>query len=96
MAAVAAPRARLAGDERGGRQPGASLAPSSQSLSVLQVSGGKAFSYTSELKSTSRLYRVYRFRYPSPIVTSVAENNTIPGDYYLPSAVASDSPSGRP
>jgi hypothetical protein len=44
-------------------RPGASVAPASQSLPVLRVSGGKAFSYTSELKSTSRLYRVYRFRF---------------------------------
>ena len=54
------------------------------SLPVARVSSGQPFSYTAELTATTRLYRVYRLRYPSAIVTSVAENNTVPGDYYLP------------
>jgi hypothetical protein len=67
-------------------------APPRQSLPVSQVCNGRAFSYTVEERSTSRLYRVYRFSYPSPVVTAVAENNTIPGDYYLPKGIRPDGP----
>ena len=29
-------------------------------------------------------YRIYRLRYPSPVVTAVEANNTVPADYYVP------------
>ena len=28
-------------------------------------------------------YRVYRLTYPSPVVTPVEQNNTVPADYYV-------------
>ena len=89
MAAVAA--LALAGPAVGEAADGPDVL-ASRSAVVAQVSAGKAFSYKSELRSTSRLYCVYRFSYPSPMVTSVAENNTIPGDYYLPSGIGPDAP----
>ena len=42
------------------------------------------FSYCMELRSENDFYRVYRLTYPSPMVTTVEPNNTVPADYYLP------------
>jgi dienelactone hydrolase len=42
------------------------------------------FRYRMKLLRKEDAYRVYRLTYPSPMVTPVKQNNTIPADYYLP------------
>ena len=42
------------------------------------------FRYRMKLLREEDAYRVYRLTYPSPMVTQVKQNNTIPADYYLP------------
>ncbi len=36
--------------------------------------------------------QVYRITYPSPVVTPVEQNNTVPADYYLPEGIDPDAP----
>ncbi len=50
------------------------------------------FDYRMKLLSRRSGYRVYRLTYPSPVVTSVEQNNTIPADYYLPDGIAPGDP----
>lgn len=55
-----------------------------ESRAVAQTYNGRPFSYQIEPAEQTDTHRLYRIRYPSPITTAVVENNTVPGDYYLP------------
>lgn len=37
-----------------------------------------------EARAAGRGFRIFRLTYPSPVKTSVEQNNTVPADYYLP------------
>src|SRR5689334_11533280 len=43
-----------------------------------------AFNYRIELEREHDSFRVYRVTYPSPVLSEVAQNNTVPGELYLP------------
>ena len=64
---------------------------SSALFSVPNTFDGHTCSCQIELQKTERDFRVYRLRYPSPIQTPVAENNTIPAEYYLPDGAEAGS-----
>jgi dienelactone hydrolase len=55
-----------------------------QSHTVAQPHDGHPFSYQIEFVEEANAHRLYRIRYPSPVTTAVTENNTVPGDYYVP------------
>jgi dienelactone hydrolase len=55
-----------------------------ESHEVSNAYNNTPFQYQSRLLSDRAQFRVYRLTYPSPVVTSVPQNNTIPADYYLP------------
>jgi dienelactone hydrolase len=55
-----------------------------QTHAVAQSFNGRPFSYQIEFVEEANAHRLYRLRFPSPVTTAVAENNTVPGDYYLP------------
>jgi len=57
---------------------------SSALFSVPNTFDGQPCSCQIEFQKSEGGFRVYRLRYPSPIQTPVAENNTIPAEYYLP------------
>jgi dienelactone hydrolase len=40
-----------------------------------------------KLAATRRGYRIYRITYPSPLITPIMQNNTVPADYYLPDGI---------
>jgi dienelactone hydrolase len=58
--------------------------PQVQTHTVSHTYNARPFSYQLELVEQTDTHRLYRIRYPSPITTAVTENNTVPGDYYLP------------
>ena len=67
------------------QSPVQEVLPGTSSLfSVPNTFDGQPCSCQIELQKSERGFRVYRLRYPSPIQTPVAENNTIPAEYYLP------------
>ncbi|MBN1589593.1 MAG: prolyl oligopeptidase family serine peptidase [Pirellulales bacterium] len=59
---------------------------------VRKTYNDQPFDYTMKLAADRDAYRVYRLTYPSPVVTPVAANNTIPADYYLPKGIAPGDP----
>ena len=50
------------------------------------------FDYRIESRVERANYTVYRITYPSPLVTPLPQNNTIPAAYYLPNGVKPDDP----
>lgn len=61
-------------------------------FSVAQTFDKTPFSYRMELLSRKTGYRIYRLTYPSPVVTPVEQNNTVPADYYLPEGIGPNDP----
>ncbi len=58
-----------------------------QVVTVHQTYDGKPFSYRIESVADKAGYRLYRLSFPSPVVTSLVQNNTVPAEYYLPPGV---------
>ncbi len=63
-----------------------------QVVSVSQTYNDSPFSYRMKPLSENDHYRVYRLTYPSPVVTPVKQNNTIPADYYIPKGIKPGEP----
>ena len=63
-----------------------------QIVTVQQTYDRKPFEYRIESVTERSAYTVYRMTYPSPVVTSVPQNNTIPAEYYLPAGVRPGQP----
>lgn len=42
------------------------------------------FDYRIESRKARGRYSIYRLSYPSPVVTPLAQNNTVPAEYYVP------------
>jgi len=87
----AAPAAEARPDrQQAGGGAGVSADPPPVQVQVQETFNGKPFAYRQELRWQSPAFRIYRLSYPSPIVTRVPQNNTVPGDYYLPPAAQRD------
>ncbi len=67
-------------------------AESVQTISVTDTHNGQPFDYRIESKVKKSGYTLYKITYPSPVVTQVEQNNTIPAEYYLPDGVDPDDP----
>jgi cephalosporin-C deacetylase-like acetyl esterase len=65
---------------------------SAQTITVTETHDGRPFDYCIQSKIKKSGYTLYRLTYPSPVVTQVVQNNTIPAEYYLPDGVDSDGP----
>ena len=50
------------------------------------------FEYRIESRQEGAGYVIYRLTYPSPVVTSVPQNNTIPAEYYVPRGIRAQDP----
>jgi len=82
---LSVPAARAAAEPNGPRaEPPAA---GRQTIAVSQTFDNRPFTYRMELRGEQQGYRLYRLSYPSPVVTPVEQNNTIPADYYLPKGV---------
>jgi predicted peptidase len=55
---------------------------------VKKTFDNRAFSYEVKPLAERAGYKILRLKYPSPMVTSIEQNNTIPADYYLPEGIA--------
>ena len=63
-----------------------------ETITVTETHDGRSFDYCIQSKVKKSGYTLYRLSYPSPVVTQVVQNNTIPAEYYLPDGVAPDGP----
>lgn len=61
-----------------------------QTFSVAQTYNQKPFDYRIESHEEKAGMVVYRLTYPSPIVSPVKQNNTIPAEYYVPKGIRAD------
>ncbi len=52
----------------------------------------RPFEYRIEARAERPSYVVYRLTYPSPVVTAIPQNNTVPAAYYLPKGLRADDP----
>jgi dienelactone hydrolase len=66
-----------------------------QTALVSQTYNHLPFSYQILSREVKAGFSVYRLSYPSPVVTRVPQNNTIPAEYYLPDGIRPGDP-GRP
>jgi dienelactone hydrolase len=55
-----------------------------ETIVVQKTYNDSPFEYRISLLSERPAYRVYRLTYPSPVVTELEQNNTVPADYYVP------------
>ncbi len=78
---------RLAGfavaENPSARTPNGSAA-GDETLAVSTTFNHAPFTYQIRLVQERPEFRVYRLSYPSPVVTPVRQNNTVPAEYYLP------------
>ena len=58
--------------------------PPAETVTVSKTCNQAPFDYRIRLLADRAQFRVYRLTYPSPVVTPIVQNNTIPADYYLP------------
>jgi dienelactone hydrolase len=63
-----------------------------QTFTVPQAYNQSPFDYQMTLLARRAGYRVYHLTYPSPVVTAVQENNTVPGEIYLPDNIKPGDP----
>jgi dienelactone hydrolase len=84
----------LALDAAGQPAPPPAPAPAPEVCQVAAANSfdGQAFSYSLQLQSEQPRHRRYALRYPSPLQTALASNNTIPAEYYLPANLAVGDP----
>ena len=81
----------LLGTERAGADPGPSRPTARPAeIRVETAHDGQPFAYDMQLLRDAPSFHVYRLRYPSPVVTPVEANNTVPADYYLPRGADED------
>ena len=61
--------------------------PVTVSNTVSQTYNDAPFDYRIRLLIERPQFRVYHLTYPSPVVTPLTQNNTVPADYYLPNGI---------
>ncbi len=59
-----------------------------QTLTVSKTFNNAPFDYSIKFLSRRDGYRVYQIKFPSPVKTSLKQNNTVPAEYYLPDGLA--------
>ena len=58
-----------------------------ETIAVSKTYNNAPFGYTIQQVADRPAFRVYRLTYPSPVVTALPQNNTVPADYYLPKQI---------
>lgn len=64
---------------------------STQKLNVSETYNQKPFEYQMKLLAKRDGFRIYRVTYPSPVTTSLEQNNTVKADYYVPEGLNSNT-----
>jgi len=57
---------------------------------VAETFNGAPFEYQGQLLADRGQFRIFRLTYPSPVVTPIKQNNTIPANYYMPQGLRSE------
>jgi hypothetical protein len=65
---------------------------SPQVLSVMKTFNDRPFDYRIESRTEKTGYVVYHLTYPSPVVTSLPQNNTVPAEFYVPEGLRPGEP----
>jgi hypothetical protein len=65
--------------------------PAAEVHQVSETCDRQPFSYRVDAARDSDAFRLYRLTYPSPVTTSLAQNNTITAELYLPKGIGKDS-----
>lgn len=65
--------------------------PATEAFGVSKTYNNAPFAYQSRLLSDRTGFRIYRLTYPSPMVTPVQQNNTVPADFYVPKNLQPDA-----
>ena len=87
---LAAAAAALFCDSRAlAAEPGAEFP---QVVHVSQTFNDSPFDYRIESRDEKARYTIYRLTYPSPVVTPVPQNNTVPAEYYVPQGIRPEDP----
>ena len=63
-----------------------------ETVAVAKTFNHAPFDYNLRLLTQRADFRIYRLTYPSPVVSPVVQNNTIPADYYVPNSVRPGDP----
>jgi len=63
-----------------------------KSLSVQSTFDNRPFTYSEKPFAERPGYKILRLKYPSPMVTAVEQNNTVPADYNLPDGIKQGDP----
>ena len=61
-------------------------------FSVANTFDNRPFAYLEKPLADRPGYKILRLKYPSPTVTAVEQNNTVPADYYLPDGIRPGEP----
>ncbi|MGQ9576860.1 MAG: alpha/beta hydrolase family protein [Thermoguttaceae bacterium] len=73
-------------------QPEAAAGQFPQLVRVSKTFDGRPFDYRIESRADKGGYVVYRLSYPSPVVSPVPQNNTVPAEYYVPGGLGPGEP----
>lgn len=71
------------------------LSASTQTITITNTFNGKVFSYQQTQAARNAEWILYRLEFPSPVVTDLPQNNTVPADFYVPVGWREGEP-GRP
>jgi isopenicillin-N N-acyltransferase like protein len=63
-----------------------------ETIAVAKTYNKAPFDYHIRPLAERPRFRVYRLTYPSPVVTALVQNNTIPADYYVPNDIRPGDP----
>jgi len=63
-----------------------------QVIAVSRTFNNAPFEYRIESREEKTGFTIYRLTYPSPVVTPVPQNNTVPAEYYVPRGIRPDDP----
>jgi dienelactone hydrolase len=58
-----------------------------ETVAVSKTFNNAPFDYKLRLLAQRADFRVFRLTYPSPVVSPLAQNNTVPADYYVPNGI---------
>jgi isopenicillin-N N-acyltransferase like protein len=64
--------------------------PPAETVTVSKTFNNSPFDYNLRLLAKRADFRIFRLTYPSPVVSPVKQNNTIPADYYVPNSIRPD------
>ncbi len=63
-----------------------------QIIPVTETFNDRPFDYRIESRTEKPRFTIYRLTYPSPVVTPLPQNNTVPAEYYLPNGIRAADP----